>query len=583
MMSSLDDDAETQLLQQSSPKSKKGGWITFPFLIATRAGMTVAALGWSANLIVYLIDKYNIESIDAAQIFNVVNGCMALFPIIVAIIADSFLGCFAVIWISSIISLLGMFLLTLTATISSLRPAPCNEESSFCTTPSPLQYTNLFLAVALASIGCAGTSFTVGTMGADQLDNPEHQENFFNWFLFVWNAASIISATVIVYVQDNVSWGLGYGLCAAANLLGLFSFLLGKHYYRYVQPQGSPFKDIARVLFAAFSKRKVFLSTRNEDYFSELHLEVDGQHDGIKELAASATPHKETFKFLNHAALISQADIQSDGSIRQSWKLCTVQQVEDLKTLLRIAPIWATGIFLTTPMGMLSTLTVLQALTMDTCIVSNFKFPVGSLVVFSLLSGAISLTIVDRLIFPLWQKTFGKTPTPLQRLGTGHVLNVLSIVIAALVESKRLQIARASYIVQELTSSTVPMSVFWLVPQLALSGMGEAFHFPGQASLYYQEFPASLKSTSTAMVALLIAIGYYLSTALTDFVRKVTNWLPDDLNHGRLNYLYWVLAMIGALNFGLYLTSAGVYKYRNDQDDKTVDNSSNQGDATLYY
>lgn len=189
-----------------------------------------------------------------------------------------------------------MVLVTLTATISSLRPTPCDQGSSFCEIPSSLQYTILFLAMALASLGCAGTSFTVGTMGADQLDNPEHQENYFNWFLFVWNAASIISTTVIVYVQDNVSWGLGYGLCAAANLIGLISFVLGKHFYRHVQPKGSPFKDITRVVYAAFSKRKLFLSTRSDDYYSELyHHGVDDQHEGIKELAAPLP--KETFKY----------------------------------------------------------------------------------------------------------------------------------------------------------------------------------------------------------------------------------------------------------------------------------------------
>lgn len=73
---------------------------------ATLAGLTLAGGGWLSNLIVYLIDQFHINSIDAAQINNVVSGCTSLFPIVGAIVADSFLGSFAVIWISSIISLL---------------------------------------------------------------------------------------------------------------------------------------------------------------------------------------------------------------------------------------------------------------------------------------------------------------------------------------------------------------------------------------------------------------------------------------------------------------------------------------------
>ncbi|XWS28449.1 hypothetical protein CRYUN_Cryun25bG0070000 [Craigia yunnanensis] len=54
------------------------------------------------------------------------------------------------------------------------------------------------------------------------------------------------------------------------------------------------------------------------------------------------------------------------------------------------------------------------------------------------------------------------------------------------------------------TNSIVPMLALLLLPQLVLTGIGEAFHFPGQVSLYYQEFPASLSSTATAMVAMII-------------------------------------------------------------------------------
>lgn len=74
--------------------------------IGTMAGLTLAAGGWIANLIVYLIQEFNIKSISAAKIYNVVNGSITMFPIIGAIVADSFVGCFSVIWFSSLISLL---------------------------------------------------------------------------------------------------------------------------------------------------------------------------------------------------------------------------------------------------------------------------------------------------------------------------------------------------------------------------------------------------------------------------------------------------------------------------------------------
>lgn len=70
------------------------------------ACLTLGAGGWVANLIVYLVEEFNIKSISAAKIYNFVNGSITMFPIIGAVIADSFAGCFSVICFSSLISLL---------------------------------------------------------------------------------------------------------------------------------------------------------------------------------------------------------------------------------------------------------------------------------------------------------------------------------------------------------------------------------------------------------------------------------------------------------------------------------------------
>lgn len=102
------------------------------------------------------------------------------------------------------------------------------------------------------------------------------------------------------------------------------------------------------------------------------------------------------------------------------------------------------------------------------------------------------------------------------------MLNVLAMAISALVESKRLK----NVIAHDGSDSTMAMSVLWLFPQLVSVGIGEAFHFPGQVALYYQQLPQSLRSTSTAMISMLIGIVFYLSTALIDQVRRSTHWLP---------------------------------------------------------
>nr|XP_027070447.1 protein NRT1/ PTR FAMILY 2.6-like [Coffea arabica] len=386
-------------------------------------------------------------------------------------------------------------------------------------------------------------------MGAYQLDNPKHQEKFFNWFLFAWNSAAIVAATVVIYVRDDVSWAWGFGICVAANVLGLIIFLAGRRFYCDIKPQGSPFKDLTCVILAAIAKRKLLLSDKTQDFYSET------SDDAGKEPVAAAPT--ESFKFLNPAALLTQSATEEDGSIKKSWKLCTVQQVEDLKTLIRIIPLWTTGIFLSTPVAIQSSLTVIPALTMDRHFGPNFKIPPASIMVFTLLS-AISLPLIDRLSDPIWQKISIPPLTLLQKIGIGHVLTILSMAISALVESTRLRLSKAHNL--HSTVPMVPMSVFWLIPQLILVGIVEALSFPAQASLFYQEFPASLKSTSTAMAAMLVGMAFYLSAALIDLFRRVTNWLPDNINQGRLDNVYWMLVAIGGVNFVYYLVCTWFYK-----------------------
>lgn len=259
----------------------------------------------------------------------------------------------------------------------------------------------------------------------------------------------------------------------------------------------------------------------------------------------------------------TEEDVKSDGSLAKPWKLCTVQQVEDLKGLIKIIPLWSTGIFLATPLAIQGSLIVLQALTMDRHIGPHFQIPAGTMIVFVFIFTSASLTLIDRFLYPTWQKLIGQPPTPLQRIAVGHVLNVLSMAVSAMVESKRLKAAESHHLQGQNDDSIVPISVIWLVPPLAIAGVAEAFHFPGQVALYYQEFPASLKSTATAMVAMFIGIAYYLSTAIVDTARRMTNWLPDNINHGRIDNVYWVIAVIGVLNFSYFLVCAYFYKYQN--------------------
>ncbi|KAG7633404.1 MFS transporter superfamily [Arabidopsis suecica] len=555
MSGSVSRDAEALKSADSSTR-RSGGRITFPFMIVTLFGLTLATLGWLQNLIVYLIEEYNMKSIAAAKILNIFSGFTFMFPAIGAIAADSFFGTIPVILVSSFISLVGVVLLALTTLFDSLRPQACETASKLCQAPTNIQLGVLYTAITLGCVGAGGLRFTLATAGANQYEKTKDQGSFFNWFFFTWYLAASISATAIVYAEENISWSFGFGLCVAANLLGLIVFISGKKFYKHDKPLGSPFTSLLRVIFAAIRKRKAVVSTNEKDYHSE----------------SKKTPTK-SFRFFNRAALEQDDEVNSDGTIHNQWRLCSVQQVEDFKAVIRIIPLVLAILFLSTPIAMQLGLTVLQGLVMDRRLGPHFKIPAGSLQVITLLSTCLFIIVNDRFLYPFYQKLTGKFPTPIQRVGIGHVFNILSMAVTAIVEAKRLKIVQKGHFLG--SSSVADMSVLWLFPPLVIVGIGEAFHFPGNVALCYQEFPESMRSTATSITSVLIGICFYTSTALIDLIQKTTAWLPDDINHGRVDNVYWILVIGGVLNLGYFLVCSWFYKYRN------LENADHEQDANV--
>ena len=161
-----------------------------------------------------------------------------------------------------------MILFALTATITSFRPPRCEKGfPGLCKSPTRVQFAVLYSGLALLSVGAGSTRSVLATMGANQLDRQEDRGVFFNWYFFTTYVCAVIGSTAVVYVEDNVSWALGFGICVLANLMGLAIFLSGRGFYHHDKRKGSPFLDLARVVVACCRKRKVPISSRSEDYY----------------------------------------------------------------------------------------------------------------------------------------------------------------------------------------------------------------------------------------------------------------------------------------------------------------------------
>lgn len=154
-------------------------------------------------------------------------------------------------------------MLTLATTIPSMTPPPCSEvrkQHHQCIQASGKQLSLLFAALYTIALGGGGIKSNVSGFGSDQFDtnDPKEEKNmifFFNRFYFFISIGSLFSVVVLVYVQDNIGRGWGYGISAGTMLVAVGILLCGTPLYRFKKPQGSPLTIIWRVLFLAWKKR----------------------------------------------------------------------------------------------------------------------------------------------------------------------------------------------------------------------------------------------------------------------------------------------------------------------------------------
>ena len=114
------------------------------------------------------------------------------------------------------------------------------------------------------------------------------------------------------------------------------------------------------------------------------------------------------------------------------------------------------------------------------------------------------------------------------------------------------------------------MSVFWLAPQFLIIGMGDGFSLVGLQEYFYDQVPDSMRSLGIGLYLSVLGVANFLSSFLITIVDQATkkggkSWFGKDLNHSRLDYFYWLLAAITALNFGAYLIVAQRYSYKSVQ------------------
>ncbi|OEL23785.1 Protein NRT1/ PTR FAMILY 4.6, partial [Dichanthelium oligosanthes] len=562
-------------------RGRHGGMLAASFVLVVEVLENLAFLANASNLVTYLMGFMHYSPSQSATTVTNFMGTAFLLALLGGFLSDAFFTTYTIYIVSAFIEFLGLVILTVQARTRSLMPPQCATApgaAAPCEPVSGAKKAMLFAGLYLTALGVGGIKGSLPSHGAEQFD--EHaprgrkgRSTFFNYFVFCLSCGALIAVTFAVWVEDNKGWQWGFGISTIAILLSVPVFAAGSRLYRNKVPTGSPLTTIAKVLVAAALARRGGAQSASNGAVIDRAPSPTGSTDmkdyckpgeisdaaALASAAAAAEPSRE-LAFLNRAA-----QCQSGGG----RLACTLQEVEDVKIVLMVLPIFFSTIMLNCCLAQLSTFSVEQAATMDTR-VGRLTVPPASLPVFPVTFIILLAPVYDHTIIPFARRVTGTEMgiSHLQRIGTGLVLSIVAMAVAAVVEVKRKNVATSNGMLD--SAKPLPISFFWIAFQYLFLGSADLFTLAGLLEFFFSEAPSRMRSLATSLSWASLALGYYLSSVLVSIVNSATGrgghrpWLQGaSLNHYHLERFYWVMCVLSTLNYLFFLFLAIRYKYRN--------------------
>ncbi|XP_020578490.1 protein NRT1/ PTR FAMILY 5.9-like isoform X2 [Phalaenopsis equestris] len=480
---------------------------------------------------------------EAAKTVSGWNGVTSMLPLVSSMLVDAYWDRYSTITSSSLLYIMGLVGLTSWALLDTWMPI----------------YT-LFLPLYLISIGQSGYNPSLQAFGADQLELEEDckeeekankKSSFFQWWYFGICTGSLLGNSTMSYIQDNFGWGLGFSIPAAAMALSVTFFLCGSRFYvqRETKVRKKWLYGVVRAAMGSISKfvsPKISLPSQNDE-FVELEMQQKSLRVDFHETSDPFVP-----------------EVEISPNIA--------------KVILKLLPIWIVLLMFAVIFQQPATFFTNQGIVM--------KHNIGNRIVIppAMLQSAITISIVmlmplyDKLIIPLSRLITrdDKGITVLQRIGIGMLLSIVAMVVAALVEMKRLEISNRGGMLEEPDSLKKQLSIFWLLPQYILLGVSDVFTVVGMQEFFYSQVPKKMRTVGFGLYLSVFGLGSFVSAFLISMVEiftassgKDSSWFSDNMREAKLYNYYWLLALLASLSFLMFASLCKFYG-----DGTAVDGSS---------
>ncbi|XP_029189147.2 solute carrier family 15 member 4-like [Acropora millepora] len=469
----------------------------------------LAFFGLVANLVLFCEDTLQLPSPWPSTIFLVFVGTCYLTTLLGGWLSDTYLGRYNTIF--------GFLLLYIIGAVLMLPVS--YEDISYSKTARLLLFAAALTILAFAT---GGIKSNVSPFGADQnqQEGPRAVQTFFNWFYFFINLGSFLALTVVVWVQQTYSYFYGYVITASAVVLTVIIFVSGRNKYIHSPPAGSELTRAAKIIYEAITIPRM--------------------------------PSISTWL---------------DKAKRKYGGTFTETEVEDVKSLLRVIPVFLLFVVYWAVYSQMSTTFLIQGTYMRLKF-SSFSVPSASLAIFDVIAVLAMIPIMDHIVYPLLQRC-GVSFTPLRRIGVGFLMAAAAMMVAGFVEITRRGLWEEGHVFNQLVNgenkTASDLNIFWQVPQYILIGSSEVLTSVTGLEFAYSQSPKNLKGVVMGSFMITFALGHYLTSLLVTIVRSASNskWYPsNDLNKGKLEYFFFLLAGITVVTLAIFAFVASRYTYK---------------------
>ncbi|XP_006899905.1 PREDICTED: solute carrier family 15 member 3 [Elephantulus edwardii] len=546
------------LLAEGARGPRRGRRVAGAAVLLVEMLERAAFFGVSANLVLYLnsanLDWAGGQASRAALVF--LGASYVLAPV-GGWLADAYLGRYLAVALSLPFYLVAVALLASTAfpdgrrSFCGERPAPplepaCAPGSCTRTSPSPYCAPTVYATLLLLALAASSVRTNLTSFGADQVMNLGRNatQRFFNWFYWSINLGAVLSLLVVAFIQQNISFLLGFSIPVGCMGLAFFIFLFATPVFITKPPTGSQVSSMIKLALQNCCPR-----------LCRRHPARDPQ---------GAPP------------LLDQRSHQLGPSPQED--------IANYQVLVKVLPVMLTMVPYWMVYFQMQSTYVLQGLHLHIPNIfpvnptnssmalgaqhNSYTIPEAWLLLANVIVVLVLVPLKDHLLDPFLLR-HKLLPSALKRMALGMFFGFASVIVAGILEMERLQYIHqnetvSQHIGQDLYYAA-PLSIWWQIPQYLLIGISEIFASIPGLEFAYSEAPRSMKGAIMGIFFCLSGVGSLLGSGLVTLLSLPRGWLhcPEDfgnINNCRMDLYFFLLAGIQAVTFFMFLWIAGRYE-----------------------